>query len=455
MELSPRELDVLHLLVERAPEVVSKDDLIKAAWHDVVVGDSSLVKVIKQLRDRLDPNDEERYIKTVVRRGYRCVVDVTSESRAIDDAGLDALMEPYRAFTEGRAALLSRARSRLPGALEVFRSLLERDPERAVFHVGLANAAILIFDSTRAEDTPDTAMMTLAAHHAREGRRLDPMSGEAWITEGVVLERAGDRQGAAAALRRGVELEPLCLRHHIRRAFGSWGEDRIAAATTALRLSPRLPDAHLLMATVFVARDNAAEAERQLDVGLAAMPDREEPSGLQVGLYWLKGLLRHLRGQTNDTLVWLDRELDLERRGHLYARECCASALYAKGAMLADRGDAAREAYIAALARAPRHAMARAGLAIRDGRADRLAAADLPDRAAGLHIDEAMARAAILVHAGRADAAAELCHRALAASPPGNAGWLLPIDPLLRVSRDKTPWTRVLDLLRRRAEDGA
>jgi hypothetical protein len=125
--------------------------------------------------------------------------------------------------------------------------------------------------------------------------------------------------------------------------------------------------------------------------------------------------------------------------------------------MLADRGDtaAAREAYAAALSRAPRHAMARARLVILDGHADRLAAADLPDREARLHIDEAMARAAILVHVGRTDAAVELCHRALAASPPGNAGWLLPIDPLLRVSHDKTPWTRVLDLLRRRAEDGA
>lgn len=457
VDLSPRELDVLHLLVERAPDVVTKDDLIKAAWRDVAVGDSSLVKVIKQLRDRLDPDDEERYIKTVVRRGYRCVVDVTDHSRALDDASLEALMEPYRAFTEGRAALLSRARSRLPGALAVFRTLVERDPQRAVFHVGLANAAILLFDSTRAEDAPDTAMVSLAAHHAREGRRLDPMSGEAWITEGVVLERAGDRRGAAAALRRGVELEPLCLRHHIRRAFGSWGEDRIAAATMALRLSPRLPDAHLLMATVFVARDNAAEAERQLDAGLAAMPDPEEPSGLQVGLYWLKGLLRQLRGPTDDAIAWLDRELDLEPHGHVYARECCASALYAKGAMLADRGDtaAAREAYAAALSRAPRHAMARARLVILDGHADRLAAADLPDREARLHIDEAMARAAILVHVGRTDAAVELCHRALAASPPGNAGWLLPIDPLLRVSHDKTPWTRVLDLLRRRAEDGA
>jgi tetratricopeptide (TPR) repeat protein len=187
------------------------------------------------------------------------------------------------------------------------------------------------------------------------------------------------------------------------------------------------------------------------------MPDSEEPGGLHVGVYWLKGLLCQLRGQTSDALAWLDRELALEPHGHLYARECCASTLYAKGAMLAGAGDAeaARAAYTAALSRAPRHAMARAGLAILDGHADRLAAAHLPDRDARLHIDEAMARAATLVHAGRADDAAELCHRALAASPPGNAGWLLPIDPLLRVARDKTAWTRVLDLLRRRAEDGA
>lgn len=59
VELSPREFDVLHLLISRAPELVTKDDLIKAAWHDVAVGDSSLVKVIKQLRCRLDADNGE------------------------------------------------------------------------------------------------------------------------------------------------------------------------------------------------------------------------------------------------------------------------------------------------------------------------------------------------------------------------------------------------------------
>ncbi len=455
VELSPRELDVLHLLVERAPDLVTKDELIKAAWHDVAVGDSSLVKVVKQLRNHLDPDDEERYIQTAVRRGYRWMVPLTDDRVALSDADLDALMEPYRAFVEGRAGLLSRSRVRVAEALTGFRRLVELDPDRAVFHVGLANAALLTHESTRARATHDPAMLPLAAHHAREARRLDPRHGEAWITGGVILERMGDRDGSAAAFRRGVELEPWCLRHHVRRAWSSWGEERIAAATTALRLSPRQPEAVCLMATVFIARGNMDDAEHHLDIAASAMPDLEGPGGLHVGVYWLKGLVCHRRAADEDAIAWFDREAALEPHGHLYAEECCASAFYAKGAMLADRhnDEGAREAYGEALRRVPRHPMARAGLAILDGLADRAAAMFLADMDARLRIDEAMARAAILVHVGRADAGAELCYRALLASPPGNAAWLLPIDPLLRVQRDKAIWARVLDLLRRRAED--
>ena len=44
-----------------------------------------------------------------------------------------------------------------------------------------------------------------------------------------------------------------------------------------------------------------------------------------------------------------------------------------------------------------------------------------------------------------------LTRRALEAAPPGNAGWLLPVDPLLNVQRHKALWSRALDLIDRRA----
>src|ERR1700730_13525595 len=48
--ISERQLDVLLLLVTRAGQIVSKDDLLQAGWKDVAVGDNSLEQVISSLR---------------------------------------------------------------------------------------------------------------------------------------------------------------------------------------------------------------------------------------------------------------------------------------------------------------------------------------------------------------------------------------------------------------------
>jgi len=40
---------------------------------------------------------------------------------------------------------------------------------------------------------------------------------------------------------------------------------------------------------------------------------------------------------------------------------------------------------------------------------------------------------------------------ALAVAPPGNTGWLIPIDPLLDVSHHAAAWATVLRMLKERA----
>jgi hypothetical protein len=40
---------------------------------------------------------------------------------------------------------------------------------------------------------------------------------------------------------------------------------------------------------------------------------------------------------------------------------------------------------------------------------------------------------------------------ALASAPAGNAGWILPIEPLLRVHAARDAWAPVIDTLRMRA----
>jgi hypothetical protein len=62
-----------------------------------------------------------------------------------------------------------------------------------------------------------------------------------------------------------------------------------------------------------------------------------------------------------------------------------------------------------------------------------------------------MARAVPLVMAGAHAEAARLVDDALAAAPAGNAGWLLPVEPVLAVTARPAVWNGVLARLRARA----
>jgi len=77
--LRPKSFGVLCHLVERAGQLVTKDELLDAVWHDVNVTDAVLKGCIRELRDALDDDPEApRFIETAHRRGYRFVGEVTS-----------------------------------------------------------------------------------------------------------------------------------------------------------------------------------------------------------------------------------------------------------------------------------------------------------------------------------------------------------------------------------------
>ena len=185
------------------------------------------------------------------------------------DQALDALLAPHRAWIEGRAALETFERDQIVPAREAFETVLRGAPDEASAHVGMANACMMQFEMTRADESRDVAALAKAAHHAREACRLDAGYAEAWATLGFVLERSGSRVDALAASRRAVTLEPDNWRHHFRLAFVGWGEERLREARRTLALLPGFPLAHWLAATVHVARQALGEAERELVAGIA------------------------------------------------------------------------------------------------------------------------------------------------------------------------------------------
>lgn len=467
--VSPRHFDLLCALVSKAGEILSKDHLIQIGWHDVAVTDNSLEQAISALRRTLASSGSGQYITTEARRGYRFTATVTRLVTRETDAALDALLAPHRAWIEGRAALETLERDQIAHARDVFEDVLRRAPDQAPVHVGLANAYGMQFEMTRADQTPDRSALDKAAHHAREACRLDAQYGEAWATLGFVLDRIGRHADALAAARRAVTLEPDNWRHHLRLAYTAWGEERLRSAGRTLSLLPGSPMAHWLAASVHVARSSLSEAERELDAGIAAQDaDSATPARFSaVALHWLRGLIYLARGDDTRALADFERELSAEASGQLYARECCANTLYAMGAREWWRGRVADAgaAFERALERVAIHPMARVGLAAvrRATGADQATAlstlgVDHP-RAASMDAALGQAAAALLEQGAkpsesrdsRARRAVQIVERAFTQASSPSDGWLLPLEPLLRVHTAPDAWAPVLARLRARA----
>jgi DNA-binding winged helix-turn-helix (wHTH) protein len=452
MAVPSRQFDLLHLLVARAGQVLSKDALVDAAWSGVAVTDNSVEQAISGLRRLLAVKGAAPLIETQARRGYRFAGDVRRIGRRATDDTLDALLAPHRAWIEGRAALETLERDEILRARAVFEQVLAQVPDQASAHVGLANAHVMAFEMTRSDARPDAASLETALRHAREACRLDAGYGEAWATLGFVLERTGMHTDALAASRRAVSLEPDNWRHHLRLAYSSWGEERLREADRALALLPGFPLAHWVAATVHVARQSLDEAERHLTAGLAAQ-DTAPPATARfsgVALHWLLGLLCLARGDERGADEQFTRELALESGGQLYARECCANVWYARGAMRLHRGDreGARAAFDEAIRRVPVHVMARVGLTALG--ADMLTATTASSADAD-RAGQVLALAGRDVLAGDASSAARQIDMVLRAAPPGSALWLLPLEPLLRVWSEPHAWASPLRSLRNRA----
>jgi tetratricopeptide (TPR) repeat protein len=336
----------------------------------------------------------------------------------------------------------------------------------------MATANAMRFEMTRADPAPAIDSLAAAANHAREACRLDPHYGEAWATLGFVLDRTGAGLDAVAALTRAVSLEPDNWRHHLRLAAVGWGEARLRAARRTLALLPGCPLAHWLAATVHVARQALDEAERELEQGARAMARSTEARFSGVAIEWLLGLISLARGDDAAARLHFDHELAAEGGGHLYARECCANVWYAIGAMRLRDGDRAQAqaAFEQALRRVNGHALASIGLAAAMPGSDASAGASAKTEEPGPRteggsedpqprtrsedprprtVDVAMVRAVALTLGGRRAEAGRLMDDALAAAPPGNAAWVLPVEPLLVVRGPE--WEAPLARLRSRA----
>jgi DNA-binding winged helix-turn-helix (wHTH) protein/tetratricopeptide (TPR) repeat protein len=102
--LTPRAMQVLLCLAERAGEVVTRDDLGERVWRPAVVTDDALTRVISELRRALgDRPGKRQFIETIPKRGYRLVAPVQplAAAEAGEASSATIAVLPFQAIGTG------------------------------------------------------------------------------------------------------------------------------------------------------------------------------------------------------------------------------------------------------------------------------------------------------------------------------------------------------------------
>src|SRR6266853_1504885 len=90
LSVEPQVFDLLQYLIRNRDHVVSKDDLLAAVWQGRIVSEATLSSRINAARGALhDSGEEQRLIRTILRKGIRFVGAVREEPAA----GVTAAME--------------------------------------------------------------------------------------------------------------------------------------------------------------------------------------------------------------------------------------------------------------------------------------------------------------------------------------------------------------------------
>lgn len=94
--IQPKQLLLLQYFIEHPNSLVSRDEIADNVWKDVIVADDSIYTSIAKLRKLLDPRGIGNLIKTVPKKGYVFIGEVSYEAqkpKTADEAQANALQQ--------------------------------------------------------------------------------------------------------------------------------------------------------------------------------------------------------------------------------------------------------------------------------------------------------------------------------------------------------------------------
>ncbi|HZZ89476.1 MAG TPA: winged helix-turn-helix domain-containing protein [Caulobacteraceae bacterium] len=302
--LEPKLMDLLVLFAGSGGRVLSKDEIVEAAWAGRAIGDDTLAAAVSRLRRALGETPERRYIETVPKRGYRALVDVSPPAGGGSRAPTPGPAEAEALVAEGVRALASPFGPGLAQARLYFEAAAREAPAWSPAHQGLADAVI-----ARHFADPRGADLAVAKAAAHTAVALDDASAPAWATLGFAILLA-DRDFAAAdaALQRALALDASHAPARRRRAFAFATVGRFVEAERESRRAVELQSAslegrgELLQLLLAARRYRHAAAEATAALALAPMASEG---------WYARGWALVLAGDERDGVDALLRGLEL------------------------------------------------------------------------------------------------------------------------------------------------
>jgi DNA-binding winged helix-turn-helix (wHTH) protein len=337
VDLAPKALEVLSVLVTNAGAVVCKDDLLSLVWPDTVVEEGNLAVHVSSLRKALVGHEYgSSYIETVPKRGYRFTAPVHQvlKTEAIPPNDASALYRVAEHYIQQQTAEACRR------AAAICEKCIEDDPLSGKARVGLADSLILRFilgDVGREEGAGAAVALLTEANKIQPGcpevhlslsrvhciwdwqwqkagdetqyafelarDHTTKLMAQAW--QGSYLARVGDLDRGLRQLRQACMALPLSPivwsfladAHFLARDF----RGSAAATKEALHLHPNCWYLHRAAAKAHTMLGDYAEALRHLRLA------RLLNAGPKFGLLWDIAYVHALAGRRENAIRLLTR----------------------------------------------------------------------------------------------------------------------------------------------------
>jgi DNA-binding winged helix-turn-helix (wHTH) protein/Tfp pilus assembly protein PilF len=305
VDLPPKAVATLLVLVRRAGEVVPKNELMDALWPEGFVEEGNLTQSIYLLRRAFKQLGTNGAIETHARRGYRFCLVVAIERRiypwrralaalaactmlvvSASSAPLTRVIDPQtqQLYALGRYYWNLRSIAGMERSIGYFRSVIARVPDRALGYAGLADAYTELADFAR----PCAACHGWerdAKRAAAKALMLEPSSADAHVSVGMVARVfEGDDRTAAREFRTALALDPgIALAHewygNMLVAQGDFDGGRRQLEIAAAQ-QPVATATYAWLARANYYERRYADARRYAQQALALQPDRLETSVL-------------------------------------------------------------------------------------------------------------------------------------------------------------------------------